>query len=111
MKKVQKWIDIAIFSSPLSKGQIIPEGGRGEFRSSVERKEERTTRKKRTAVEEHTLRMREKETRARVVDDTTTGARVQPVVAWGEEGKVKAKHRRWKLAPCSRIGKRDAATW
>lgn len=32
---------------------------------------------------------------------------MQPVVAWGEgEGKVKAKHRRWKLAPCSRIGKR-----
>lgn len=91
MKKVQKWIDIAIFSSPLSKGQIIPEGGRGEFRSSVERKEERTTRKKRTAVEEHTLRMREKETRARVVDDTTTGARVQPVVAWGGERGGKGK--------------------
>lgn len=107
-------MDIAIFSSPLSKGQIIPEGERGEFRSSVERKEERTTRKKRKAVEEHTLRMREKETRARVVDDTIRRGRECNPSLLGEEkgeGKVKAKHRRWKLAPCSRIGKRDAATW
>lgn len=35
--------------------------------------------------------MREKETRARVVDDTTTGARVQPVVAWGGERGGKGK--------------------
>lgn len=104
---------ISRFSLLLSpKGKSSPrEKGVNFDRASKGRRNERHERKGQCrAVEEHTADEGEGK-RARVVDDTTTGARVQPVVAWGEEGKVKAKHRRWKLAPCSRIGKRDAATW
>lgn len=67
---------------------------------------DRAARKRRT-VQVGEASGRRAHTRRRVDDTTTQATRVQPVVAWGEgEGKVKAKHRRWKLAPCSRIGKR-----
>lgn len=60
-------------------------------RASKGKRNERHERKgQRRGRRAHTW-MREKETRARVVDDTTTGARVQPVVAWGGERGGKGK--------------------
>lgn len=80
----------SLFLSPKGKSSPREEGVNFD-RASKGRRNERHERKGQCrAVEEHTADEGEGK-RARVVDDRTTGARVQPVVAWGGEGGGKGK--------------------